>query len=83
MLETYPHLRDNDNKLIANVWFAETNKKEVIYFLKDLADGKLSSSESITRCRRKIQEQNPYLRGNRYRYRQNLKKEVQTQILDL
>jgi len=60
LLDKYPYLRDNDNKLIANIWHYEAKNLGVsinlTHFLRLLADGKLSSSYSIERCRRKIQE---------------------------
>lgn len=81
LLEKYPHLRDDDNKLMATIWRSEVGKglfdglsaqEFLIYF----ADGRLSSSESIRRCRQRIQEQNPELRGLNYNKRQ--KKGVET-----
>ena len=40
-------------------------------FLRILADGQLTSSDSITRMRRKAQEENPELRGAKYNQRQD------------
>jgi SMC interacting uncharacterized protein involved in chromosome segregation len=79
LLEKYPHLRDDDNKLIANVWYNEADKSlSTEEFLKLLSQGKLTNSESIRRCRQKIQEQNIHLRGKRYNYRQE--ENIQTQL---
>lgn len=69
-----PHLRDDDNKLIASIWYNEANIKMTKIsgedFLHLLADGKLTSSESIRRSRQKIQEDEPDLRGESYKKRQ-------------
>jgi hypothetical protein len=40
-------------------------------FLRILADGQLTSSDSITRMRRKAQEEHPELRGAKYNQRQD------------
>ena len=73
LLTSTPRLRDNDNKLIASVWLKETKELglDVQYttafdLLKCIADGKLTSSESIRRTRCKIQETTPSLRGTKY-----------------
>ncbi len=61
LLEKYPHLRDDDNKLIACIWEYEAKKlgagMYLVNFLQLLSTGKLSKSYSIERCRRKIQEE--------------------------
>ena len=80
LLEKYPRLRDNDNALIANVWSMEVNLNDLLAdeFLTLFSNGKLSSSESITRARRKVQEDNKNLRGNTYKKRK--KEEDYTRI---
>jgi hypothetical protein len=65
------HLRDNDQALIANIWWRELlllgkDKTMAIEFLKLFSEGKLSNPESIRRARQKIQEENPELRGDSY-----------------
>ena len=72
LLTEHPHLREDDNKLIANIWYKQVNYKEFysyISFLKHLANGDLISTESICRCRRKVQQDNPHLRGKNYNLR--------------
>ena len=71
------YLIDADNcmeqifKLIANIWYEQIGKD----YIKDLsaedlliifAEGKLIHPESIRRCRAKIQQSNPLLRGKSY-----------------
>jgi len=78
LLETQPHLRDNDEKLIANIWKETINKKygkttEMTGYrvLELLALGELPNSESIRRGRCKLQETTPHLRGQKYDKRKN------------
>lgn len=88
ILKTYEECRDSDERLTAYFWFKEikskgTNPKEVnlIDFLGFYAERKLTSSDSITRCRRKIQEENPSLRGKKYYLRQNkIQKKVKKEL---
>lgn len=71
MLSDHMALRDDDNALIANVWARELQQQGIeikemraYEFLASLATGRLSSSESITRMRRRLQTEYPSLRGN-------------------
>ena len=76
LLEQYPHLRDSDERLCANIWHSRIKSGLTASdFLAEYASGKLPSSESITRCRRKVQEEFPQLRGENYAKRQS-KQEV-------
>lgn len=72
LLEKEPKYRDNDNLLIAEIWISEMNEIELgstQVFLANFARGKFTSAESITRVRRKIQEHNEHLRGEKYNER--------------
>ena len=66
LLTEYPHTRDDDNKLIANIWHNELTEdiKTVHDFLMAFSQGKFSSPESIRRMRQKLQEENEELRGS-------------------
>lgn len=69
--------RDNDNLLIAEIWQIETNNNiDFKPFLDKLKIGYFSSPESIRRCRQKLQEHNPDLRGVKYKQRKNESKNV-------
>jgi hypothetical protein len=71
LLEENPHLRDSDERLIANIWFNESNGVDYKYqFLLLYSQGKLTNAESIRRCRQKIQEECEHLRGTLYFKRQ-------------
>jgi hypothetical protein len=71
LLEENPHLRNSDERLIANIWFNESNGVDNKYqFLLLYSQGKLTNAESIRRCRQKIQEECEHLRGTLYFKRQ-------------
>lgn len=66
--------RDNDNLLIALIWYNELERSDnisAIDFLKSYSVGKFTSAESIRRCRQKLQEDFPGLRGKSYATRHN------------
>ncbi len=79
--------RDSDDLLISLFWFYES--KEIIKdlsandFLKLFAEGKITSSESIRRCRQKIQEKNPSLQGDSYKERKKEEENVRENIDEL
>ena len=83
-------LRDSDAKLIANVWRKEIETLKGKNALNDmsaydffafyLAQEKISSSDSITRARRKIQQDNAELRGKNYKERQAQEKEFRKEV---
>ena len=74
ILEEQPHTRNSDHALFRAI-INETHdihKKSfsTISILQEA--GQIPSFESIGRCRRKLQEHNPYLRGDVYENRQEL-----------
>ena len=86
LLRDYPHLRDSDNKLIANFWYQEikkNNQTSLIAFLDDFANSKYTSPESIRRCRQKIQEQHPELKGRNHRFKKKEGESLRKEIKDL
>ena len=69
----YPTLRDDDNRLCANIWAEEMSdlglgdiNVPVIEFLRLYAENKLTSAPSIKRARAKLQEEEPKYRGEKY-----------------
>jgi hypothetical protein len=83
LLTIYPVLRDDDARLVVNVWNEQLLKRGInlntepaneILFI--IANGSLNSSESITRCRRKLQEVNIDLRGAKWLERHEAEKET-------
>lgn len=65
--------REDDNYLIALFYHFEVKDINIslVEFLAYYSKGKYSSPESIRRCRQKLQEQFPELRGGNYKNRQN------------
>ena len=66
LLTNWTSIRDNDEKLMANIWGMYIGEKDLDDMsgrdvLSALSEGKLPSYESISRCRRKLQEQHPNL----------------------
>ncbi len=85
LLEALPHLRESDEKLIANIWFSQIGKEKIKTMsandlLLEFSNGNLKSPESIRRSRCKVQEQNEHLRGSNYKARQKEEEEVRNEI---
>lgn len=74
--------RDNDNYLIWLIWqnFNRASMTDMETFRDDFINNKIPSADSITRYRRKIQEENIDLRGKKYDERQNKTKKVKTEL---
>jgi altronate dehydratase len=76
--------RDSDKKLSAKIWAIQCGGMDKLKeisayeFLCEYVneDTQLISQESIGRARRKIQEETPELRGEKYAQRQNEQEEV-------
>ena len=85
LITKHPHLRDNDNKLLANVWYQSVTplQEEWLDFLALIANGELPSSESIRRCRQKLQELNPELRGELWDRRHKMQIQVKQELKDM
>jgi len=85
LLTNKEYLRDNDQALIANIWWRELvtqgkDKSSAFEMLKVFSEGKLSNPESIRRSRQKIQEEQPELRGKSYRERHKEQDNVKEQL---
>lgn len=81
LLRTSKHLRDNDLQLIVKVWAMESGISENNPVFKKLVTGSLTSPDSITRTKRKIQQHNPSLRGKTYNARQARAKAIRKEIV--
>ena len=77
LLNENEHLRDDDQKLLANVYwqristtiYPKLNEDEIAgvkAVLREIAKGNLPNYQSVARCRRKLQEENQELRGKLY-----------------
>ena len=71
-LEKHEHLRDDDNRLCANIWneelktYINLDKSTARDFLRLYSFGKITSAPSIKRARAKLQEEEPKYRGEIY-----------------
>lgn len=77
MLETIPRTRDDDAILVCMV-FDKLGKNWRLPFadiMLEVSKGRLPSFETITRCRRKIQEEFPELRGTIQEQRNELQED--------
>jgi hypothetical protein len=85
-LEKYAHLRDDDNRLVAYIWWKNLKDNNIpediitMDFLQLYASNQLPQADVITRARRKVQEDNPKLRGKLWNERHQLKEEVKNNI---
>ena len=83
--------RDSDNKLVSAYWNLELKAQGINIheitareLLVHIWNGNLSSTESITRCRRKVQELSPELRGEKWDIRHNeLQEEVVSEVREM
>ena len=75
----------SDLVLMSRIWFDDINRiyynniddVSVVRFLMLLRDGALTKSESVTRCRRKLQQKYPELRDEKvYKGRKDKEKEM-------
>lgn len=83
LLSKHPVLRDNDTLLISLVWNTQLEQKDYEGsrdFLDVMLLGYLAKPESVTRARRKIQEDNPLLRGKTHGKRQEEQSNVLNQL---
>lgn len=87
LLREQDNYKDNDEALVVRYWWDELPKDlrytiRVADFLKMYRDGKLTSADIITRARRKAQEENPELRGTKWKMRHNEEELVREEIND-
>jgi len=88
LLIKHPSLRDDHSRLVVNVWYKElktfgvditSEVKEVL----NLITRNLTSSETITRTSRLLQETVPELQGRDWKKRQAHTKKVKAEIKEL
>ena len=75
-LTDHPSLRDNDSRLIVNIWADSIGRKELnLMSATDLmimiSNDELPSGSTIRRMRRKLQEFDDTLRGKKWDVRHN------------
>ena len=80
LLIAYPSLRDDDNTLVTKVWKKEMDIKQLPDFLTAYAYKQITMSDTITRIRRKLQEEKPELRGSKWHERHDKEQQVITDL---
>ena len=86
LLKKKSHLRDNDRRLTCNIWWKSVSNPELLMFedfINLYIDGTIPESDSITRCRRKLQEEIKELRGKSWDLRHGLEDEIRNEIIEL
>ena len=85
LLTAHPSLRDSDARLAATIWNSQINTDDLTSkeLLLQFAEGKLQSYESISRCRRKVQELKPELRGLKWEKRHKRQEKVKNEVKEL
>ena len=86
LLKKKSHLRDNDRRLICNIWWKSVSNPELLMFedfINLYIEGKVPESDSITRCRRKVQEENEELRGKSWDLRHGLEDIIKEEIKEI
>ena len=86
LLTIRKHLRDNDRKLTCNIWWSAVPHPATLLFkdfLNLYLEGKVPESDSITRCRRKVQEEEKDLRGDSWDKRHGLEKVVKNELKNI
>lgn len=90
LLQSNQHYRDDDRKLVCRFWQDELSSLGISHnmitafdFLCLYAREQLSTADSITRARRKAQEENVSLRGASYHSRKSLMEEIKKDIRNL
>lgn len=87
LLKDYPKLRDSDLSLVAQVWNDEmwyaghdVNRMRATEFIDRVFLGEVTPPETITRIRRKLQQENPELRGEKYKKRHAAQEDVKEEL---
>ena len=88
LLEKHPSLRDDHPRLVVNIWYKElkTFGIEITDEVKEvltLITNDLTSSETITRTSRLLQETVPELQGRDWNKRQAHTKKVKAEIKEI
>lgn len=74
LLNEDPRTRDSDELLTALIWYQETDRTLTSFeWLLKYSQKGFTSAESIRRCRQKLQEDFPGLRGKSYLQRKKVK----------
>ena len=75
----HPKTRDDDEYLIKLIWYYSCKEPEKMSAM-ELLRMELPKTESIVRARRKLQEENEHLRGEKYFKRMETMKKVKMEL---
>ena len=81
VLTDSPKSRDCDRLLCAEVWWNQMGPVDE-GFLHMYVIGELTTADSITRCRRKLQEEDKTLRGDKWYERKGRAEEVKQEMIN-
>tara|TARA_R100000458_G_scaffold55638_1_gene59772 strand:+ start:433 stop:747 length:315 start_codon:yes stop_codon:yes gene_type:complete len=83
LLVTNGNLRNSDRKLVVEIWKQEVTHHRgmgMVGFFNAYERWELTPADTITRCRRKLQETIPALRGTMWNKRHDLQEEAINQL---
>jgi len=86
ILTKHPKTRDSDSLLLSFIWVYQAGGKDYIQdismrdFISDFIGKRFAEPSGITRCRRKLQEHYPELRGKLYDKRHKMEESVKEEI---
>ena len=86
LLTAKSDLRDNDRRLTCNIWWKSVSNPELLMFEDFIAlyiKGKIPESDSITRCRRKVQAETEELRGENWERRHAMEKIIIEELKEI
>ena len=88
LLHQYAHYRDSDTRIIAHIWMRQLggleNMKSISlydFFQLWIENKNIVAPDTITRARRKVQEENVDLRVKTYKKRKEQSKDVKKNIV--
>ena len=86
LLKKKSHLRDNDRRLTCNIWWKSVSNPELLMFedfINLYIKGDIPESDSIPRCRTKVQEEVKELRGESWDLRHGLEDMIKEEIKEI
>ena len=86
LLTAKPVLRDSDRRLICNIWWKSISNPEMLMFedfINLYLKGDIPESDSITRCRRKVQAETEELRGENWERRHAMEKIIIEELKEI
>jgi len=90
ILRRYPQAKDNDNILVALYWWDELennphqiDREKFKLFLSYFREGNVTMPDTITRARRKLQNDKKSLRGDKYNARKKRAENVRYDLSTL